>query len=96
MVHSQPEEMGVMDRELRQRIVDTICEEWQTSSGSDELDSSRIYERPVSEGAQFAESDMQEFMQELVGSGLVRGVIHLGNVRITDVDSDLCEQSLNY
>ena len=81
-----------MDRELRQRIVDTICEEWQTSSGSDELDSSRIYERLVSEGAQFAESDMQE----LVGSGLVRGVIHLGNVRITDVDSDLCEQPLNY
>jgi hypothetical protein len=31
-----------------------------------------------------------------VGSGLVRGVIHLGNVRITDVDSDLCEQPLNY
>ena len=35
-------------------------------------------------------SEMEEFMYELVASNLIRGTVHLGDVRITDIAPDLC------
>ena len=83
-----------MDREQRQRIADTICEEWKTSEG--DIDSSAIYERLLGEDEQLRNDEFQEFMRELIGANLISGIIYLGNVRITDVDSALCEDPLNY
>jgi hypothetical protein len=33
---------------------------------------------------------MEELMYELVASNLIRGTIHLGDVRIIDIAPDLC------
>ncbi len=83
-----------MDSELRQRIADTICEEWE-ASGRD-IDSSAIYERLLGEDERLRNDEFQEFMMELIGANLISGIVYLGNVRITDVDQALCEYPLNY
>ncbi len=83
-----------MDSELRQRIADTICEEWE-ASGRD-IDSSAIYERLLGEDERLRNDELQEFMMELIGANLISGIVYLGNVRITDVDQALCEYPLNY
>ena len=72
-----------MDERLRKRIVDAICERWERTEG--DLDSMVVYDRLIGEGENFPLSEMEEFMYELVASNLIRGTIHLGDVRITDI-----------
>jgi hypothetical protein len=83
-----------VDREQRQRIANTICEEWKTSEG--DIDSSTIYERLSGWEERPEHDEFLEFMLELIGANLISGIIYLGNIRITDVDPALCEHPLNY
>jgi hypothetical protein len=83
-----------VDRAQRQRIADTICEEWETSEG--DIDSSAIYERLSGWDERPEHYEFLEFFRELIGAKLISGITYLGNVRITDVDPALCEYPLNY
>jgi hypothetical protein len=77
-----------MDEQLKRRIVDAICEEWERTEG--ELDSMAVYDRLIGEGENFPLSEMEELMYELVAKNLISGTIHLGDVRITDIAPHLC------
>ena len=86
--------MGTVNREQRQRIANTICEEWKVSEG--DIDSSAIYERLLGEDERLQTNEFQLFMLDLIGANLISGIVYPGNVRITDVDPALCEYPLNY
>ena len=77
-----------MDEQLKRRIVDAICEEWERTEG--DLDGMAVYDRLIGEGYNFPLSEMEELMYELVAKDLISGVVHLGDVRITDIGPDLC------
>ena len=77
-----------MDEQLKRRIVDAICEEWERTEG--DLDSMALYDRLIAEGENFPLSEMEELMYELVAKNLISGTVHLGDVRITDIAPDLC------
>ena len=77
-----------MDEQLKRRIVDGICEEWERTEG--DLDCMAVYDRLIGEGENFPLSEMEELMYELVARALISGTVHLGDVRITDIAPDLC------
>jgi len=77
-----------MDQRLERRIVDAICEEWERTDG--DLDSMVVYDRLIGEGENFPLSEMEELMYELVAKDLISGVVHLGDLRITNIGPDLC------
>ena len=77
-----------MDQRLERRIVDAICEEWERTDG--DLDSMVVYDRLIGEGENFPLSEMEELMYELVTKDLISGVVHLGDLRITNIGPDLC------
>jgi hypothetical protein len=77
-----------MDEQLKRRIVDAICEEWERTEG--DMDSMAVYVRLIGEGENFPLSEMEELMYELVARDLISGTAHLGDVRITDIAPDLC------
>ena len=79
-----------MDIELQRRVIAAICEEWETTDGGD-IDSNAIYERLVSEDEQIGNDHLLAILEELQGRGLIEGILFIGNMRITDVDPDLCE-----
>jgi len=79
-----------MDIELQRRVIVAICEEWKTTDGGD-IDSNAIYERLVSEDEQIANDELLAILEELQERGLISGILYIGNMRITDVDPDLCE-----
>jgi hypothetical protein len=83
-----------VDTNQRQRIADTICEEWDASEG--DVESNTIYERLSGWDERPEHDEFQEFLRELIGADLISGIVYLGNVRITDVDPALCEHPLNY
>ena len=80
-----------MDTELQRRVIAAICEEWETTDGGDDIDSNAIHERLVSEDEQIGNDELLAILEELQGRGLIEGILYIGNMRITDVDSDLCE-----
>lgn len=83
-----------MDTAQRQRIADTICEEWHASG--EDVESTTIYERLSGWDERPEHDEFLEFIRELMSASLISGIVYLGNVRITDVNPDLCEQPLNY
>jgi hypothetical protein len=85
-----------MNREQRQRIADTICDEWVNSQG--DLESNALFERLVGEGMRLDSSELLDFLDELDEANLIglQKPVFIGNRRITDVDVALCEYPLNY
>ena len=85
-----------LDQQTRNRIIRAICMEWETTDGH--MNSEAIYERLVNEGEEPPANTMKELLEELKAMLLIRGAFFLGrdeivrhgNMRITDVDPDLC------
>ena len=85
-----------MDREQRQRIVDTFCDEWDSSQG--DIESNALCECLVGEGMRLDHSELLDSLDDLEGAGLtsLRKPISKGSGRITDVDPVLYEELLIY
>jgi hypothetical protein len=90
-------ERSAVDQQIRNRIIKTICEEWESTEGH--LDSKTVYERLVRDGEEPPANVMKELLEELRDQLLIRGAFFLGrdeiakhgNMRITEVDPELCE-----
>lgn len=90
-------ERSAVDQQIRNRIIMAICEEWKTTEGY--LHSKTVYERLVRDGEEPPAGAMKDLLEELKDQLLISGSLRLGrdeiarhgNMRITDVDPELCE-----
>ena len=89
-----------MSDDLRQKIIEIICEEWPTPDGY--LESAAIHERLGSQGVEVTDAVLSTTLSELSTSGritltLVPGgnnpdqVPAQGGATIHDIEDDLCE-----
>jgi hypothetical protein len=87
-----------VDRQLGERIRETICEEWERIRPG-VLHSKTIYERLRAEGEEIPPGAMAEYLSMLRDGGLIRAALpsgrseiqQHGNFYISDVDPDLCD-----
>jgi hypothetical protein len=83
------------EEDLRQKIVDIICEEWPTPDGY--LLGFDIYERLTNEGVEVTHYAVETLLSGLAASGritisLAEGEgVPPGGAVIDDVEDDLCE-----
>jgi hypothetical protein len=63
-------EIRMEDRQLKNRFMDVLCEEWEKAS-PEILGSETIYERLVSEGTEVPDGALNEFLDGLRGEGLI-------------------------
>jgi hypothetical protein len=89
-----------MSDDLRQKIIEIICEEWPTPDGY--LESAAIHERLGSQGVEVTDAVLITTLSEMATSGqitltLVPGgnnpdqVPAQGGATIHDIEDDLCE-----
>jgi hypothetical protein len=89
-----------MSDDLRQKIIEIICEEWPTPDGY--LESAAIHERLGSQGVEVSDAVLITTLSEMATSGqitltLVPGgnnpdqVPAQGGATIHDIEDDLCE-----
>ena len=84
-----------MSEDLRQKIIDIICQEWPTPDGY--LRGFDIYERLRSQGAEVTHEAVNTVLSELATSGRITLSFSAGDGRppdgtvIHDIEDDLCE-----
>jgi hypothetical protein len=90
-----------MSDDLRQKIIEIICEEWPTPDGY--LESAAIHERLGSQGVEVTDAVLTTTLSEMATSGritltLVPGggnnpdqIPVQGGATIHDIEDDLCE-----
>jgi hypothetical protein len=82
-----------MSKDLRQKIIDIICEEWPTPDGY--LLGADIYERLISQGVEVTHHVVNAALSGLATSGRIALSMAAGEVPpgavIYDVEDDLCE-----
>jgi hypothetical protein len=89
-----------MSDDLRQKIIEIICEEWPTPDGY--LESAAIHERLGSQGVEVTDAVLTTTLSEMATSGqmtltLVPGgnnpdqVPEQAGATIHDIEDDLCE-----
>ena len=84
-----------MNDDLRQKILDIICQEWPTPDGY--LRGFDIYERLRSQGAEVTHEAVNTVLSELATSGRITLSFSAGDgpppggAVVLDIEDDLCE-----
>ncbi len=88
-------ENGAMNEDVRQKVIDIICEEWPTPDGY--LLGFDIYERLRSQGVEVTHEEVEDVLSGLAASGRITLSLAEGDgpppegAVIDEVEEDLCE-----